>query len=98
MLNVAKTSSINDYSQDTVKSILETLTKEHSTNLERMNKAVDDSTSVYNKTNKKVDKLISDAQVFMEQFQSAFESNTAKANEVISSLGSTLKTEKAKLQ
>ncbi|CAI9303284.1 unnamed protein product [Lactuca saligna] len=33
-----------------------------------------------------------------ENFQSSLESNTVKANEVISSLGSTLKTEKAKLQ
>ncbi|CAI9288313.1 unnamed protein product [Lactuca saligna] len=34
----------------------------------------------------------------MENFQSLFESNIAKANEVISSLGSTLKMEKAKLK
>ncbi|CAI9290321.1 unnamed protein product [Lactuca saligna] len=34
----------------------------------------------------------------MEKFQISFESNTTKANEVISSLGSTLKIEKAKLQ
>ncbi|CAI9302360.1 unnamed protein product [Lactuca saligna] len=98
LLNAEKTSSIEDYSQATVKSILETVTKEHFANLERMNKAVDDSTSVCNKTTQKVDILISDAQVFMEQYQSFFEYNTAKANEVISGLGSTLKTENAKLQ
>lgn len=34
----------------------------------------------------------------MEKFQSSFESNTVKDNEVISSLGSTLKTKKVKLQ
>ncbi|CAI9304131.1 unnamed protein product [Lactuca saligna] len=34
----------------------------------------------------------------MEKFQRSFESNTTKANEVIYSLGSTLKTEKVKLQ
>ena len=34
----------------------------------------------------------------MDKFQTSFDSNTAKANEVISGLGSTLKTEKAKLE
>ncbi|CAI9281328.1 unnamed protein product [Lactuca saligna] len=63
-----------------------------------MNKVVDASGSVCNSTTKKVNKLITDARVFMEKFQSSFESNTAKANEVISSLGSTLKIEKVKLQ
>ncbi|CAI9295633.1 unnamed protein product [Lactuca saligna] len=65
LLHVSKASSTDDYSQATIKSLLETLMKEHSTNLEKMNKVVDAS---------------------------------AKANEVISSLGSTLKTEKEKLQ
>ncbi|CAI9267847.1 unnamed protein product [Lactuca saligna] len=82
----------------TVKCILETHTKEHSANLDKMKKAVDASPIVYNNTTEKVDKLINDAQVFMENFQSSFESSTVKANEVISSLGPTLKTEKVKLQ
>ncbi|CAI9294329.1 unnamed protein product [Lactuca saligna] len=73
LLQASKASSNDDYSQATIKSLLETLTKEHSTNLEKMNKAVDASTSVCNNM-------------------------TEKANEVISSLGSTLKREKAKLQ
>ncbi|CAI9260277.1 unnamed protein product [Lactuca saligna] len=73
-LQSSKASSTGYYSQATIKSFLETLTKEHSANLEKMNKAVD--LFVY----------------------SSFESNTAKTNEVISSLGSTLKTEKEKLE
>ncbi|CAI9282769.1 unnamed protein product [Lactuca saligna] len=72
--------------------------KDHSTNLEKMNNAVDASTTVCSNSTEKIDKLITDAMVFMEKFQSFFESNTTKVNEVISSLGSTLKTEKAKLQ
>ncbi|CAI9270985.1 unnamed protein product [Lactuca saligna] len=68
--------------------------KEHSTNIDKMNKAVDDSASICNNTAEKVDKLITNSMSFMEKIQSSFESNTAKANKVISSLGSTLKTEK----
>lgn len=98
LLHATKTSSTDDYSQATVKSILETLTKEHTANLEKMNKAVDASSTVCNKTTEKEDKVIIDAQVFMEQFQSSFKSNTAKANKFISSLDSTLKTKNAKLQ
>ncbi|CAI9298790.1 unnamed protein product [Lactuca saligna] len=81
-----------------LKSLLETLTKEHSANLEKMNKPVEASATVCNNTTEKVDKLITNPRVFMEKFQRSFESNTMKVNEVISSLGSTLKTEKAKLQ
>ncbi|CAI9280099.1 unnamed protein product [Lactuca saligna] len=82
----------------TITSFLDTLTKEHSANLEKTNKEVDTFASVCNETTKNVDKLIKDAHAFMEKFQSSFESNTTKANEVISRLGSTLKIEKAKLE
>ena len=80
-----------------MKSLLENLTKEHSANLEKTNKAVDASASVCNIMTKKIDKLIYDAHAFMEKFQTTFESITVKANEVIFGLGSTLRTEKAKL-
>ncbi|CAI9293820.1 unnamed protein product [Lactuca saligna] len=46
----------------------------------------------------KVDKLIYDAQVFMEIFQQSFDSNTAASNEVISSLSTSLNSERAKFQ
>lgn len=98
LLHTSKAASTDDYSQATVKSLLENLTKDHSTNIEKMNKAVDDSVSVCNNTTENVDKIITNAMLFMEKIQRSFESNTAKANELISSLGSTLKTEKAKLQ
>ncbi|CAI9284479.1 unnamed protein product [Lactuca saligna] len=98
LLHASKSSSTDDYSQATVKYLLETLTQEHSTNLEKMNKVINASANVCNNMTKKVDKLITDATVFMEKFQSSFESNTTKANEIISSLGSTLKTKKSKLQ
>ncbi|CAI9302847.1 unnamed protein product [Lactuca saligna] len=65
LLQSSRTSSSADYSQATIKSFLEILTKEHSTNLEKTNKAVDAFVSVYNETRKKVDKLIRNARLFM---------------------------------
>ncbi|CAI9293451.1 unnamed protein product [Lactuca saligna] len=97
LLHATNTSSTNDYSQATIKSILDTLTNEHSSNLENMNKAVDASAILYNNMTEKLNKLINHAQVFMEKFESSIESNTTKANEAISILGLTLKTEKVKL-
>ncbi|CAI9291697.1 unnamed protein product [Lactuca saligna] len=97
LLQSSKASSTEDYSQATIKSFLETLMNEHSANLEKTNKAVNSSASVCIQTTEKVDKLITDTCEFMEKFQSSLESNTTKANEVISYMGSTLKTEKAKL-
>lgn len=61
-----------------------------------MNQVVEESTSVCNKMTEKVDKLIYDAQVFMEKFQNSFESTSARANEVIFGLCSSLKTKRAK--
>ncbi|CAI9272922.1 unnamed protein product [Lactuca saligna] len=86
----------DDYSQASVKSILKTLTKEHSSNLARMNNVVDGSTKVYNEMIEKVDKLISDTWVFMENFQQSFDSNIVAKNQVISSLSTSLKSERAK--
>ncbi|CAI9288598.1 unnamed protein product [Lactuca saligna] len=98
LIQASNPSSTDEYSQATVKSLLETLTKEHSTNLEKMNKGVDDTATVCNNTTEKVDKVIFDATAFMNNFQTSFESNTAKANEAISNLGSSLKAEREKFQ
>ncbi|CAI9295717.1 unnamed protein product [Lactuca saligna] len=98
LLQASKPSSSHDYSQASIMSIIETLTKEYSSNLEKMNKAVDASTLVYNKTTEKVNKLISDAICFMNNFSSSFETNTTRANEVLANLGSSLQAKRAKLQ
>ncbi|CAI9302446.1 unnamed protein product [Lactuca saligna] len=98
LLQASKPSSFDEYSQTLINSILETLTKEHSSNLEKMNKAVDASASVCNETSEKVDKLSSDATSFLNNFYSSFETNTVRANEAIANLGSSLKAERAKLQ
>ncbi|CAI9262776.1 unnamed protein product [Lactuca saligna] len=62
-----------------------------------MNKVVDASVAVCTNTTERVDKLISDAITFMNNFQISFESNTMKANEAIANLSSSLKTEREKL-
>lgn len=97
LLQASKLSSSDKYSQASIKSILETLTKEHSSNLEKMNNAVNASTSICKETNEKADKLISDATMFMNNFQSSCETNKTRANEAIANLGSSLK-ERTKLQ
>ena len=63
-----------------------------------MNKAVDASVTICNETTENVDNLISNATSFMNNFQTSFESNTTKANEVIANLDSSLKVARAKLQ
>ncbi|CAI9280154.1 unnamed protein product [Lactuca saligna] len=60
LLQASNPSSSDDYSQAAVKSILVTLTKEHSSNLEKMNKVVDASATIYNEMTEKVDNLVSD--------------------------------------
>ncbi|CAI9284801.1 unnamed protein product [Lactuca saligna] len=49
-------------------------------------------------TNEKVDKLISETTLFMENFQTTFDSNTKNDNESMQILRSLFKIEKAKLQ
>ncbi|CAI9278951.1 unnamed protein product [Lactuca saligna] len=97
LLQASKLSSSDEYSQASIKFILETLTKEHSTNLEKINNVVNASTSICNETTEKVDKLSYDATTFMNNFQYSFETNIARANEEIANLGSSLK-ERTKLQ
>ncbi|CAI9303753.1 unnamed protein product [Lactuca saligna] len=71
LLQSSKASSSEDYSQVTIKSFLETFTKEHSANLEKTNKALYTSASVCNEMIEKVDKLITDACSFIEKFHSS---------------------------
>lgn len=52
-------SSIKSYSEATVKGMLDTLVKEHATNLKKANEVVENSTQSYLQATKKVDKLVS---------------------------------------
>ncbi|CAI9269315.1 unnamed protein product [Lactuca saligna] len=97
LLLSTKASSSESYSKAAVNSLFGTLTKEHSDNIEKMNKSVDASAEVWKTMTEKVDKLTSDTTFFMENFQSSFDSNTPKANEALSGLGSLFKAKKTKL-
>ncbi|CAI9302917.1 unnamed protein product [Lactuca saligna] len=68
LIQFSKTSTNDDYSQAMIKSFLETLTKEHTTNPEKTNQIVDASASICKETTEKVDKLINDARSFMTTF------------------------------
>lgn len=67
-------------------------------NLEKANKAVEDSAKTCKEATEKVDKLITHAQAFMSTFQSSFKSNIAKANEAISCLSVSLHTKNEALE
>lgn len=98
LLESSKTSSSLDYSIAAHKALLQTMMKDHATNLEQVKKVVADSSTVCKDTTEKVDKLVSNVQTFMGNFQTSFEANTAKANKVITSLGTTLRSKKAAIE
>lgn len=60
--------------------------------------SVADSAQTCKDTTEKVAKLLSEAQAFMGIFQTSFESNTTKVNQVISTLGTSLHAEKDDLE
>nr|KAJ0215179.1 hypothetical protein LSAT_V11C300140950 [Lactuca sativa] len=68
--------------------------KENVANATTMSKAVSDSAEVCKPTTEKVDKLISDAIEFMEDYKNAYNSNTV-INQAIHNVGALLKEEKA---
>ncbi|CAI9279857.1 unnamed protein product [Lactuca saligna] len=61
LMKSTKTTTCGNYSQEIVKAFFETLTKEHSTNLDKTNQAIDPSAFVCKETIEKVDNLITDA-------------------------------------
>ncbi|KAL7587925.1 hypothetical protein Lser_V15G40915 [Lactuca serriola] len=94
LLESTKAYSSNEYSQASVKAFLETLTKEHASNLALTNKTVTDSKKTCKETTEKVDKIYFDIKSFMEDFRSSSECNTTSANTTINSLISSLQSEK----
>ncbi|CAI9280548.1 unnamed protein product [Lactuca saligna] len=85
LLHALKASSTDDYSQATVKSLLDTLTKEHSAKLENMNNAVDASTTVCKNTTETVDKLITDARAKLWEVHTGLKIDNDQFNSSISS-------------
>ncbi|CAI9264897.1 unnamed protein product [Lactuca saligna] len=83
LLASATASTSDAYSEATVKSMLDTFSKEHATNLEKENKAVEDSTLLNQQVTEKVVKLIFETKVFMTDLNTTAEGNIMKANEAI---------------
>ncbi|CAI9282766.1 unnamed protein product [Lactuca saligna] len=87
LLLTSKASTSDAYSKTIVESILERVTKEHSTNVSTLSKAVSDSTDVLKLTTEKVNKLIADTMQFMEDYKTTYNSNTVAANKAIQNIG-----------
>lgn len=77
--------------------MLDKLTKEHTESLLKENKVVDDSAASCKEAIEKAEKLITDTQTFMKNFQTSYEKNTSNANKVISNLWISIRTEKEAL-
>ncbi|CAI9259714.1 unnamed protein product [Lactuca saligna] len=66
-------SSSHVYSEATVKSMLDTLVKEHATNLDKAKKAVENSARSYLQTTEKINKLIFETKTFMIEINTTAE-------------------------
>lgn len=68
LLESSKTSSTSEYSIESVKALIETLTKEHAKSLDASAKAVENSEKTIREITKKVEKPFADVTYFMEDF------------------------------
>ncbi|CAI9299887.1 unnamed protein product [Lactuca saligna] len=87
-------SSSHVYSEAEVKSMLDTLVKEHAANLDKANKAVENSTRSCLQATEKIDKLIFETKRFMIEINTVAESNTSKVNDAIDNLNASLRKER----
>lgn len=92
LIESSKSSSNLEYSIESYKAFLETVTIEHASKLAKTNKFVEDSQHTFKDSTEKVEKLLSDVQTLMGEFKVPSESNTATVNKVITSLGTSLQT------
>ncbi|CAI9303713.1 unnamed protein product [Lactuca saligna] len=75
LLLASKVSTSEAYSKVVIESILDRVTKEHSTNVSTLSKAVSDSTDACKEITEKVDKLIADTIAFMEDYKNTYNAN-----------------------
>ncbi|XP_023736528.1 uncharacterized protein LOC111884433 [Lactuca sativa] len=94
LLLTSSTSTSEAYSKADVEAILELVTKEHTANSSSFSKVVSDSAAVCKETTEKVDKLITDTRVFMDEYQVTYNNNTSTTNKVIQNVGAMFKGEK----
>ncbi|CAH1431384.1 unnamed protein product [Lactuca virosa] len=89
----ASSSSTTEYIEAAVKALFSTLVKEHQDSIEKATKAVDASTTSCQKAAENVDKIIYDAQVFLDSLQAAAQKNANMVNATIKDLTTTLQEE-----
>ncbi|CAI9274748.1 unnamed protein product [Lactuca saligna] len=97
LLESSKTSSRIEYSFESIKALIETLTKEHTNSPVASTKVVENLESTVREMTEKVEKLLANVTHFMEEFQSSSENNIATANKVITNIGYILQSEKEAL-
>ncbi|CAI9270545.1 unnamed protein product [Lactuca saligna] len=90
----SKDSFSEAYSKAVVENMFERITKDHTDNVEKMNKAVTASAIVCKTAAEKVDKLIFDTTVFNEAYQTTYNNNTIFVNASLQNLGTIFKAEK----
>lgn len=98
LLASSTTSSTEAYSKVAIKSMLDTLVKEHAMNFILENKAVESSILSIQQAIEKGDKLISDTKIFILEVNTAAKANVVKENEAISKLSTSLRIEREKLE
>ena len=70
--------------------MLDNLVTEHAANLAKVHKAIEDSTSSCLQTTEKVDKLISETNMFISEIHTVAAKNVAQANYAIVNLNASL--------
>ncbi|KAL7598863.1 hypothetical protein Lser_V15G21253 [Lactuca serriola] len=104
-------SSANPYSEAALKALFSSTVKEHDTSISNATKAIDASTSQCQKASlaveastkyckeatAKVDKLISEAQIFLDSLQATAQKNAHTVTDLVDSLKSSLKAELSQL-
>ena len=72
--------------------------KEHSNNIDWINKVVEDSTSSCLQTTEKVDKLIFEMKTFISEIQTATANNATQVNDIIFNLNASIRKERESLE
>ncbi|CAI9259868.1 unnamed protein product [Lactuca saligna] len=91
-------SSSHAYSEEAIKTFLNTLVKEQTANLDKVNKAFENFTCFFLQATKKVDKLIYKMKTFMIEINTTVESNASKAYDAIVLLNASLHKERETLE
>ncbi|CAI9300134.1 unnamed protein product [Lactuca saligna] len=87
-------SSSKAYSEAAVKGMLDTLVKEHAANLDKANKAVENSTQYCLQVTEKVDKLVSETKAFLTKINTVVVKKATNMHNAIANLNASLRKER----